>query len=218
MIIICVATDVFPALALVKEQPEADLMLRKPRDRKKDPLADYKFFLQAYAFIGVLESFFSMIGYAFQCMSMLFFPLTSQFSAFWFGFHRRGIPFSALWLKFEGTGIDPDVLAEATNHAQSICALPLFVNLIDHSFSSRFLQPDHHAMVQPTFHSHSSAFHLPAGPYISQRHQEPVVICCNASCAHTWNVCLNDYFYATKFADVLMLASSRMCHSSSIPS
>lgn len=70
MIIICVATDVAPALALVKEQPEADLMLRKPRDRKKHPLADYKFFLEAYLFIGVLESFFSMIGFvsnAWQC-------------------------------------------------------------------------------------------------------------------------------------------------------
>jgi sodium/potassium-transporting ATPase subunit alpha len=62
MIIICVVTDVLPALSLVYEKPEADLLLRKPRDRKKDRLADGRVIFQAYAFLGVLESVTAMTG------------------------------------------------------------------------------------------------------------------------------------------------------------
>lgn len=62
MIIICAATDVFPALSLIREQPEADLMLHKPRDRKKDRLADWKLILHAYLFLGILESLTSFVG------------------------------------------------------------------------------------------------------------------------------------------------------------
>jgi len=62
MIIICVVTDVLPALSLVYEKPEADLLLRKPRDRKKDRLADGRVIFQAYAFLGVLESLTAMTG------------------------------------------------------------------------------------------------------------------------------------------------------------
>jgi sodium/potassium-transporting ATPase subunit alpha len=62
MIIICVGTDVLPALSMVREMPEADLLLRKPRDRKKDRLADWKLIFHAYFFIGILESLTSMVG------------------------------------------------------------------------------------------------------------------------------------------------------------
>lgn len=62
MIIICVVTDVLPALSLVHEQPEADLLLRKPRDRKKDRLADGKLLFQAYFFLGIIESLTAMTG------------------------------------------------------------------------------------------------------------------------------------------------------------
>lgn len=41
-------------------------------------------------------------------------------SAFYFGFHRAGIPFSTLWLKYGNYGLDASVLAERTAHAQSI--------------------------------------------------------------------------------------------------
>ncbi|KAF9072827.1 hypothetical protein BDP27DRAFT_1290170 [Rhodocollybia butyracea] len=108
MIIICVATDTLPALSLVYEKPEADLLLRKPRDRKKDRLVNWKLMLHAYAFLGILESFASMVG------------------AFYFGFQLNGVPFSALWLKYGGADVDPDVLAELTNKAQSI----YFFNLV----------------------------------------------------------------------------------------
>ncbi|BGP49912.1 hypothetical protein JCM10450v2_005817 [Rhodotorula kratochvilovae] len=80
MIIICAVTDVLPALSLCYERPEADLLLRPPRNRKTDRLADWRLLLHAYGFLGLLESLTAMVG------------------AFYFGFHRRGIPFSALWL------------------------------------------------------------------------------------------------------------------------
>ena len=62
MIIICVVTDVLPALSLVREKPEMDLLLRKPRNRRTDRLADLKLLLHAYGFLGVLESLTAMTG------------------------------------------------------------------------------------------------------------------------------------------------------------
>lgn len=62
MILICTVTDVLPALSLCHEKPEQDLLLRKPRDRKLDRLADWKLLLHAYGFIGVIESLTSMFG------------------------------------------------------------------------------------------------------------------------------------------------------------
>jgi len=114
MIIVCACTDVLPALSLCYEAPEADLLLRPPRDRKNDRLADWRLLLHAYTFLGLLESLTAMVG------------------AFYFGFHRRGIPFSALWLKYGGYDVDPDLLAEATSVAQSI----YFWNLVVCQFAS----------------------------------------------------------------------------------
>ncbi|KAJ6579686.1 hypothetical protein DFH09DRAFT_1446136 [Mycena vulgaris] len=108
MIIICVVTDVLPALSLVYEAPEADLLLRKPRNRKTDRLADVRLLGHAYLFIGLLET------------------LTSMTAAFYFGFQRNGVPFSALWRKYGTSTVDPDLLAELTNRAQSL----YFFNLV----------------------------------------------------------------------------------------
>ncbi|KAF4573612.1 hypothetical protein EYR36_008130 [Pleurotus pulmonarius] len=108
MILICVATDVLPALSMVYEKPEADLLTRKPRDRKKDRLADWKLICHAYFFIGILES------------------LTAMIAAFYFGFQKNGVPFSALWLKYGDYDGDPDLILELTNRAQSI----YFFNLV----------------------------------------------------------------------------------------
>ena len=41
--------------------------------------------------------------------------------AFYFGFQRNGVPFSALWLKYGGYDVDPNLMAELTAKAQSIC-------------------------------------------------------------------------------------------------
>ncbi|KAM0791484.1 hypothetical protein ACM66B_005937 [Microbotryomycetes sp. NB124-2] len=107
MILICAVTDVLPALSLCLEKPEADLLSRKPRDRKKDRLADARLLAQAYT-IGTIESLTSMVG------------------AFYFGFARDGIPFSTFWLKFGNYDLDTDVFNEHLAKAQSI----YFFNLV----------------------------------------------------------------------------------------
>ncbi|KAK0207703.1 hypothetical protein IW262DRAFT_1498522 [Armillaria fumosa] len=108
MIIICIFTDVSPALSMVNEKPEADLLLRRPRDRKKDRLVNWKLLLQAYCFLGLIETVTSMVG------------------AFYFGFQRNGVSFSALWLKYGDYDADPALVQELTNKAQSI----YFFNLV----------------------------------------------------------------------------------------
>eukprot|EP00743_Colponemidia_sp_Colp-15_P005772 GILK01006204.1.p1 GENE.GILK01006204.1~~GILK01006204.1.p1 ORF type:complete len:1066 (+),score=189.62 GILK01006204.1:170-3199(+) len=63
MIVICIGTDVFPSLALVTEKAELEIMLRKPRNIKKDHLADFKLLAYAYFNIGLIESFAAFLGY-----------------------------------------------------------------------------------------------------------------------------------------------------------
>ncbi|SCV72206.1 BQ2448_4900 [Microbotryum intermedium] len=94
MILICAVTDVLPALSLCFEKPEADLLLRKPRDRKKERLADAKLLGHAYFFLGVPETLTAMTG------------------AFYFGFHRHGVPFSSLWLNYSSV-VDAGLLSKA---------------------------------------------------------------------------------------------------------
>ncbi|KAK0185050.1 hypothetical protein F5146DRAFT_1105906 [Armillaria mellea] len=62
MIIICVFTDVSPALSMVNEKPEADLLLRRPRDQQKGPFGNWKLLLHAYIFLGLIETVTSMVG------------------------------------------------------------------------------------------------------------------------------------------------------------
>lgn len=56
MIIFCCFTDCAPATVLAYETPEAEVLLRKPRNAKTDRLVDWRLILQSYGFIGVLES------------------------------------------------------------------------------------------------------------------------------------------------------------------
>jgi sodium/potassium-transporting ATPase subunit alpha len=56
MIIICVVTDVLPAISLCFEKPEAGLLTRPPRNTKKDKLVNLKLLGHAYLFLGVIES------------------------------------------------------------------------------------------------------------------------------------------------------------------
>ena len=58
MIIICVLTDMFPALSLMLEKPESNLLKRPPRS-KNDHLVDITLIFQAYAFLGMMEAIFS---------------------------------------------------------------------------------------------------------------------------------------------------------------
>lgn len=91
------------------EKPEADVLLRKPRDPKKDRLVNWRLILQAYGFTGIIETICSFsMGY-------------------WYA-ERKGIPFSTLWFGF---GTIPEGMSAATftailNEASSI----YFVNLV----------------------------------------------------------------------------------------
>jgi sodium/potassium-transporting ATPase subunit alpha len=109
MIMICCLTDCAAATVLAYEQPEADVLLRRPRNPKKDKLVDWKLLFHAYIFIGVQET------------------LCSFAMAYWYC-QRQGVPFSILWL---GYGIypdqyDPDYVAQVLATASSI----YFANLV----------------------------------------------------------------------------------------
>ncbi|WVF73077.1 hypothetical protein IAT40_007896 [Kwoniella sp. CBS 6097] len=103
MIIICVVTDVLPAISMCFEKPEAGLLTRPPRDTKKDKLVNWKFLLHAYGFLGLLES------------------LCAMSMAFWW-LDKQGFKFSELVLAYGGLPpqYDPQAYNEAVNKAQSI--------------------------------------------------------------------------------------------------
>ncbi|KAL4862167.1 hypothetical protein BDV12DRAFT_49407 [Aspergillus spectabilis] len=109
MIIICCLTDCAGAITLAFEKPESDLLLRPPRNPKKDRLVDVKLLGHAYLFIGLFECFLSYVV------------------AFWH-MERRGVPFSALVLHYGSwpEQYDPDFVTQVANEASSI----YFVNLV----------------------------------------------------------------------------------------
>jgi len=49
-----ITNDVVMSISLMYEKPEADLMLRKPRNARTDRLTDWRFFVQIYLFIGLM--------------------------------------------------------------------------------------------------------------------------------------------------------------------
>lgn len=56
MIIICVFTDLFLSLSLIREKEEYDLMAEKPRDHRKQHLVTWRLYAQAYLFTGTMET------------------------------------------------------------------------------------------------------------------------------------------------------------------
>ncbi|KAF7916308.1 hypothetical protein EAE99_009781 [Botrytis elliptica] len=109
MIIICCFTDCAAATVLAYEAPEADVLLRKPRNTKTDRLVDWQLILQAYGFIGVIET-------------------ASSFAMSYWYLQRNGIPFTDLWFKYGSLpeGIDQDYANARLAEASSI----YFVNLV----------------------------------------------------------------------------------------
>ncbi|OIW27831.1 Na+/H+/K+ antiporter P-type ATPase [Coniochaeta ligniaria NRRL 30616] len=109
MIIICCFTDCAAATALAYEKPEADVLLRKPRNTKTDRLVDLKLIGYAYGVIGIIET------------------LASFAMSFWY-LQRNGISFSVLWLSYGRLPdwIDPVYYPQKVNEASCI----YFVNLV----------------------------------------------------------------------------------------
>ncbi|KAK0528291.1 hypothetical protein OC834_004105 [Tilletia horrida] len=104
MIIICALNDAICSLTLCLEKPEGDLLKAKPRNVKKDRLADWKLLVHAYVFVG--------LPLTVCCFSM----------AFW-DMQKRGVPFSDMWLKYSGGVIAqtrPEFYAEVINKGQSV--------------------------------------------------------------------------------------------------
>ncbi|KAK8853203.1 hypothetical protein IAR55_003905 [Kwoniella newhampshirensis] len=120
MIIVCIITDVLPAISLCFEKPESGLLTRKPRDVKKDKLVDWKLLLHAYGFLGILES------------------LCAMSMAFWY-LERRGYRFMDLVLAYGGlpAQYNPEAFAEALNKAQSIYFFTLVIMQFGNLLSTR---------------------------------------------------------------------------------
>ncbi|KAF2440321.1 calcium ATPase [Karstenula rhodostoma CBS 690.94] len=110
MIVICCFTDCAAAITLAYEKPESDLMLRPPRSPKKDRLVNTRLIFHAYFVVGLLECFLSFT------------------MAFWY-MERKGIPFTAMWLKFGNydAQYDTDYITATANEASSIYFVTLVV-------------------------------------------------------------------------------------------
>ena len=109
MIVICCFTDCAAATTLAYEKPEANVMLRPPRNPKKDKLVDWKLLLQAYGFLGMLEA------------------VSSFAMAYWYA-QRRGVAFSVLWFGYGDLPSDlpQEYVTKVLNEASSI----YFINLV----------------------------------------------------------------------------------------
>ncbi|KAI0596143.1 Na,H/K antiporter P-type ATPase [Biscogniauxia sp. FL1348] len=109
MIIICCFTDCAAATVLSYEKPEADVLLRKPRNVKKDRLVNWQLVIHSYGVLGMMET------------------IASFAMSYWY-LERNGIPFRTLWFSFGQLpdSIDPDYYAQKLNEASSI----YFVNLV----------------------------------------------------------------------------------------
>ncbi|SPQ24185.1 c562cfe2-5e35-4d7c-87f6-6d249c5e9fbc [Thermothielavioides terrestris] len=90
MIIICVFTDLFLSMSLIMEKEEFDLLSLPPRNHKRDHLINLRIYLQAYLFIGCLETvtahamfFLYMWKYAGIPANRLFFAFESYSDGFY---------------------------------------------------------------------------------------------------------------------------------------
>ncbi|KAI4956212.1 hypothetical protein J4E91_000423 [Alternaria rosae] len=110
MIIICCLTDCAAAITLAYEKPEADVMLRPPRNPKKDRLVNARLIFHAYFVVGLLQCFLAFT------------------MSFWW-MQRRGVPFTAMWLKFGvyDPQYDPEFVTEVANEASSIYFVTLVI-------------------------------------------------------------------------------------------
>lgn len=114
MIIICVFTDLFPALSLIMEKEEFDLLELRPRNHKKDHLINLKIYVQSYLFIGVMEA---------VCAHGMFFL---------YMYKHAGIPFHSLVFAFEKYsdgfyGYTQDELTKFNTTGQSVYFVTLVI-------------------------------------------------------------------------------------------
>ncbi|VEU23296.1 DEKNAAC104422 [Brettanomyces naardenensis] len=111
MIIICCLTDCGTAIALAYEKPEANLLLRPPRNVKKDRLVDWRLMLHSYLLPGIIETVCSF-----------------AMSYWWLDSHN--FKFSVLWWSFgDYSGAPSDVQNNSVSLLNKASAI-YFVNLV----------------------------------------------------------------------------------------
>lgn len=77
MLIICIGTDIWPALSLAYEEAELDVMTRHPRN-KADHLVSIRLILIAYLQLGVIATSAGFLGY-FTTFNYFGFPVKTLF-------------------------------------------------------------------------------------------------------------------------------------------
>ena len=93
---------------LAYEKPEADLLLRPPRNPKTTKLVNWQLIFHSYGFVGMIETTLSFT------------------MAYWY-LERNGIHFRDIWFKFGiPDNVDPDEWTARINEASSI----YFINLV----------------------------------------------------------------------------------------
>jgi sodium/potassium-transporting ATPase subunit alpha len=116
-------TDVLPALSMCLEKPESDILTRKPRNIRKDHIVDWKLFLHAYGFIGLLESLCAMSMCEQSTHRLVCFEANGFHRAFVY-LQNQGIPFSSMVVKFgDWSALDNEHFYKA----QSICFFTLVI-------------------------------------------------------------------------------------------
>ncbi|KAJ1721754.1 hypothetical protein LPJ53_003765 [Coemansia erecta] len=67
MLVINTVTDVWASVVLINEEPEDEIMLKPPRNPRHERLVDLRLFVQAYGFIGMIQTLTGHIAF-FLCL------------------------------------------------------------------------------------------------------------------------------------------------------
>ncbi|KAK5054526.1 hypothetical protein LTR84_001417 [Exophiala bonariae] len=111
MIIICCFTDCIAATVLAYEKPEANVMLRPPRDVNKDRLVDWRLLLQSYGLIGILET-------------------VSSFAMSYWYLTRQGLSFGSLWFSFGNIPTPEGQTTDDVTHHLTVASSIYFITLV----------------------------------------------------------------------------------------
>jgi len=74
VLLICLGTDLVPAISLAYEKAESDIMNLPPRNPKTEKLVTGKLLVRAYFVLGVIESSAGFLGYFVAFLSQGFRP------------------------------------------------------------------------------------------------------------------------------------------------
>jgi len=96
---------------LAYEKPEADVMLRPPRDVQHDRLVNWRLLVQSYGLIGLLET------------------ICSFAMSYWY-LARQGLSFGQLWFSFGDIPIPPGMNGGDVTYHFNVASSIYFVTLV----------------------------------------------------------------------------------------